>query len=78
MRKFTAEIEEFAEKEKNEKVKVLLLNIINADHLDQEILQSTESISSYCSERLKKTSYAAPEWMPVGGFPEVKYEDGKM
>lgn len=77
MREFAAEIEKFAEKEKNEKVKVLLLNIINADYLDKEILQSADSINSYCSERLKKTSYTAPEWMIVGGFPEVKYEDGK-
>lgn len=77
MRKFSAEIEKFAEKEKNEKVKVLLLNIVNADYLDKDILESADSISSYCSERLKKTAYNAPEWISLSGFPEVKYEDGK-
>lgn len=77
MREFKVEMEKFAEKEKNEKVKVLLLNIINADHLDEEILQSADSISTYCGRRLKKTSYSAPEWMIVAGFPEVKYEDEK-
>ncbi|MDS0527666.1 DUF4132 domain-containing protein [Clostridium sp. SHJSY1] len=77
MRKFTTEIENCAEKEKNAKVKVLLLNIVNADCLDKEILQSADTISCYCSERLKKTSYTAPEWIPISGLPEVKYEDGQ-
>ncbi|EKQ56075.1 MULTISPECIES: DUF4132 domain-containing protein [unclassified Clostridium] len=77
MREFTVEIEKFAEKEKNEKVKVLLLNIVNSDYLDGEILRSADSISSYCTERLKKTSYTAPEWIKAKGFPEVRYEDGK-
>lgn len=78
MREFKAEIEKFAEKEKNEKVKILLLNIVNADYLDTEILESANSISSYCSERLKKTSYTAPEWTVVEGFTDVKYEDGNV
>ncbi|NRZ59321.1 hypothetical protein DZE42_002460 [Clostridium beijerinckii] len=65
-------------KKKNEKVKILLLNIVNADYLDTEILESANSISSYCSERLKKTSYTAPEWMVVEGFTDVKYEDGNV
>jgi len=77
MRKFEAEIEKFAEKEKNEKVKVLLLNIVNADYLDSEVLKNADSINSYCRVRLKKTSYTAPEWMVVEGFSEVKYKDGK-
>lgn len=77
MRNFKDEIEKFAEKEKNEKVKVLLLNIINADYLDKDILESADTINSYCIERLKKTSYTPPEWMPISGFNEVKYEDGK-
>ncbi|CUU48381.1 DUF4132 domain-containing protein [Clostridium beijerinckii] len=78
MREFKAEIEKFAGKEKNEKVKVLLLNIVNADYLETEILESANSISNYCSERLKKTSYTAPEWMAVEGFVDVKYEDGDV
>jgi hypothetical protein len=76
MRDFKKELERFAEKEKNEKVKVLILNIINADYLDDGILESAESISNYCAERLKKTAYVSPEWIPVSGLSKVKYEDG--
>ncbi len=78
MRNFTDELEKFAEKEKNEKIKVLILNIINRDYLDDKILENAESISNYCSERLKKTAYNAPEWISVSTFPEVMYEDGKV
>lgn len=78
MRNFTDELEKFAEKEKNEKIKVLILNIINRDYLDDKILQNAESISNYCSERLKKTTYNVPEWISVITLPEVKYEDGKV
>ncbi len=77
MRNFTDELEKFAEKEKNEKIKVFILNIINRDYLDEKTLESAESISNYCSERLKKTSYAAPAWISVSALPEVRYEDGK-
>lgn len=78
MRNFTDELEKFAEKEKNGKIKVLILNIINRDYLDDKILENAESISNYCSERLKKTAYNAPEWISVSTFPEVMYEDGKV
>lgn len=78
MRDFTDMLEKFSKKEKNEKIKVLILNIINADHLDEEILESAESISTYCTERLKKTAYTAPEWILVSGLPDVRYEDGNV
>ncbi|NMM62424.1 DUF4132 domain-containing protein [Clostridium sp. P21] len=78
MRNFTDELEKFAEKEKNEKIKVLILNIINRDYLDDEILESSESISNYCSERLKKTAYSTPEWISVNALPEVRYKDEKI
>ncbi|MBI6874808.1 DUF4132 domain-containing protein [Clostridium aciditolerans] len=78
MRDSVKELQKFADSEKNEKVKVLLLNIINADYLDNEILETAESISRYCTERLKKTAYTAPEWIPVSVFQDIRYEDGKV
>jgi hypothetical protein len=78
MRDFAAELEGFAQKEKNENIKVLILNIINADYLDEEILISANSINNYCTERLKKTAYAAPAWIAVSGLPDVKHEDGSV
>jgi hypothetical protein len=78
MRAYVLELEKYADTEKNEKIKVLLLNIINADYIDDEILQSAESLSKYCSERLEKTAYSAPTWIPVGGLPEIRYKDGKV
>lgn len=77
MRDSVKELQKFADSEKNEKVKVLLLNIINADYLDNEILETAESISRYCTERLQKTAYTAPEWIPVNLLQEIRYEDGK-
>lgn len=78
MRDYVSELEKFAEAEKNDKIKILLLNIINADYLDDEILESAESISNYCKERLKKTAYSAPAWIPVSGFQEITHKDGNL
>lgn len=78
MRDCVIELEKFAEAEKNDKIKVLLLNIINADYLDDEILESAESTSNYCKERLKKTAYSAPAWIPVSGFQEITHKDGNL
>lgn len=78
MRDCVSELEKFAEAEKNEKIKILLLNIINADYLDDEILESAESISNYCKERLKKTAYSAPAWIPVNEFQQIRHKDGSL
>jgi hypothetical protein len=78
MRGSALELQKFADSEKNEKIRVLLLNIINADYLDNEILESAKSISNYCSERLKKTAYSAPAWIPVSGLQDIRYEDGEV
>lgn len=78
MRDSVEELQEFADSEKKENVKVLLLNIINSDYLDDEALETAESISKYCAERIKKTAYIAPEWIPVNILEDIRYEDGKV
>ncbi|MBZ9634561.1 DUF4132 domain-containing protein [Clostridium sp. FP1] len=78
MRDSATELQKFADLEKKENVKVLLLNIINADYLDNEILETAESISKYCTERLQKTAYTAPAWIPVSVLQDIRYGDGKL
>lgn len=77
MRDFTDVLEGFAENEKNGLIKVLILNIVNADHIDEKILESTESLSKYCVNRLKKIAYTAPDWILVSELQPVNYADGK-
>lgn len=77
MIEFRELLEKTVSTEKSKKVKFLIFNIIDRSYLDQKSLQSAESISEYCTERLRKISYKVPKWIPVNELQKLRHENGE-
>ncbi|MDP4146324.1 MAG: DUF4132 domain-containing protein [Bacillota bacterium] len=71
------ELQEILSSEKNEKVKNLIMNILNVEEIKNIEFQNSNDVKNYCLEKLKGSKASLPAWIDIKAMPEVSFNSGE-
>ena len=72
------ELEEALAIEKNEKVKNLIMNILNVEEMENIEITNGKEVSDYCKEKLQSLKIDLPDWIDLKTMPKVKFNNGDL